>query len=94
MLSREENTKKAKVGIKSKKRNQYDVFKNGSYIGIMDKFAIMNLTGIKNKDFYLSDSKNLRNAHRLGYDWIKRSVEDIETVSGNDSFLSESNGVE
>lgn len=80
LMTREDNTSKAKKGKKSTKRYKYKLYKDNSYLGIYDRNELEKVIGLKHKDYYI-ETNNKRQLLLQGYKWVLESVEDIEKVS-------------
>lgn len=79
-MTRVDNSRKAKLNVKSPKRYMYRLFKDNERIGTYDRKELERLIGLKYSDFY-NESANKKQLLLQGYKWILESVEDIERVS-------------
>jgi hypothetical protein len=80
LLSREDNTRVARKGVKCPKRFLYKLYLHNSFVGIYDRDELKELIGLGLHDYYKT-TPNLLKIKSKGYSWIKMNVEDIEKVS-------------
>ena len=82
IMSREDNSRRAKLGKKSPKRNLYHVQQNGEFIGIMDERELNKRFGLNHADCLRSLTKPTKRVNSLNL-VLTLFVEDIERVDND-----------
>ena len=81
-MSREDNSRRAKLGKKSPKRNLYNVKQNGEFIGVMDEQELNERFGLNHADCLRSLTKPTKRVNSLNL-VLTLFVEDIERVDND-----------
>ena len=82
VMTRESNSRRAKVGKKSPKRNLYEVYQYGVFIGIKDEQELHEEFGLNHSDCLRSLNKPTKRVKSLGL-VLALSVEDNERVDND-----------